>query len=118
MRMSSSRSALIGLKPKTLPMMDAVNKASAETGEVKGHYLNVTAATMEDMYERAELAKALGSVVIMVDLVAGYTAIQSMSRWARKNDLLLHLHPFDLQFHRRQFFTSRRRLRLKDIGKK
>ena len=26
--------------------------ASALSGEVKGHYLNATAATMEDMYER------------------------------------------------------------------
>ena len=26
-------------------------------GEIKGHYLNVTAATMEDMYERADFAK-------------------------------------------------------------
>ena len=34
--------------------------ASFETGERKGHYLNVTAATMEDMYERAEFAKSLG----------------------------------------------------------
>ncbi len=72
--------------------MEAVNKASAETGEVKGHYLNVTAATMEDMYQRAELARDLGSVIVMIDLVIGYTAIQSMSRWARRNDMLLHLH--------------------------
>ncbi|GIX29133.1 MAG: hypothetical protein KatS3mg123_3014 [Burkholderiales bacterium] len=59
---------------------------------MKGHYLNVTAATMEDMYERAEFAKELGSVIIMIDLVIGYTAIQSMSKWARKNDMILHLH--------------------------
>jgi ribulose-bisphosphate carboxylase large chain len=72
--------------------MEGVNRASAETGEVKGHYLNVTAATMEDMYERAEFAKELGSVIIMVDLVIGYTAIQSMSKWARRNNMLLHLH--------------------------
>ncbi|MEY3669822.1 MAG: form I ribulose bisphosphate carboxylase large subunit [Burkholderiaceae bacterium] len=72
--------------------MDAVNKAQANTGEVKGHYLNVTAATMEDMYERAEFAKELGSVIVMVDLVIGYTAIQSMSNWARKNDMILHMH--------------------------
>ena len=51
--------------------MDAVNKASAATGEVKGSYLNVTAATMEDMYERAEFAKELGSVIVMIDLVIG-----------------------------------------------
>ncbi|HWE64732.1 MAG TPA: RuBisCO large subunit C-terminal-like domain-containing protein, partial [Chloroflexota bacterium] len=29
--------------------MEAVNRASAATGEIKGHYLNVTAATMEDI---------------------------------------------------------------------
>ncbi|MEO7998005.1 MAG: RuBisCO large subunit C-terminal-like domain-containing protein, partial [Gemmatimonadaceae bacterium] len=72
--------------------MEAVNKASAATGEVKGHYLNVTAGTMEEMYERAEFAKCLGSVIIMIDLVIGYTAIQSMAIWARKNDMILHLH--------------------------
>ena len=28
----------------------------------------------------------------MIDLVIGYTAIQSMSNWARRNDMILHLH--------------------------
>ena len=62
--------------------MEAVNRAQAATGEIKGHYLNVTAATMEDMYERAEFAKDLGSVIVMIDLTVGYTAIQSMAKWA------------------------------------
>jgi ribulose-bisphosphate carboxylase large chain len=79
-------------RDRFLYCMEAVNKASAETGEVKGHYLNVTAGTMEEMYERAEFAKSLGSVIIMIDLVVGYTAIQSMAKWARKNDMILHLH--------------------------
>jgi ribulose-bisphosphate carboxylase large chain len=79
-------------RDRFLFVMEAVNRASAATGEVKGHYLNVTAATMEDMYERAELAKEPGSAIIMVDLVAGFTAIQSMARWARRNDVILHLH--------------------------
>ncbi len=79
-------------RDRFLFVMDAVNRASAASGEVKGHYLNVTAGTVEDMYERADLAKDLGSVVVMVDLVAGYSAIQSMSRWARDNDVILHLH--------------------------
>lgn len=79
-------------RDRFLYVMDAVNKAAAATGEVKGSYLNVTAATMEDMYERAEFAKELGSVVVMIDLVIGYTAIQSMAAWARKNDMILHLH--------------------------
>jgi len=47
---------------------------------------------MEDMYERAEFAKELGSVVVMVDLTVGYTALHSMSNWARANGMLLHLH--------------------------
>jgi ribulose-bisphosphate carboxylase large chain len=72
--------------------MEAVNRAQAATGEIKGHYLNVTAATMEDIYERAEFARELGSVIVMVDLTAGYTAIQSMARWARRNGVILHLH--------------------------
>ncbi|MBL8149642.1 MAG: ribulose-bisphosphate carboxylase large subunit, partial [Blastocatellia bacterium] len=79
-------------RDRFLYCMEGVNRASAATGEVKGHYLNVTAATMEDMYERAEFAKDLGSIIIMIDLVIGYTAIQSMSKWARKNDMILHLH--------------------------
>ena len=72
--------------------MEAVNRAAATSGEVKGHYLNVTAGTMEDMYERAELAKELGSNIIMIDLVIGYVATQSMAKWARKHDMILHMH--------------------------
>jgi len=72
--------------------MEAVHRAEAETGEIKGHYLNVTAGTMEDMYERAEFAKQLGSVIIMIDLTIGFTAMTSMSKWARKNSMILHLH--------------------------
>ncbi|HZR79437.1 MAG TPA: form I ribulose bisphosphate carboxylase large subunit [Chthoniobacterales bacterium] len=79
-------------RDRFLYCMEAVNRAQAATGEVKGTYLNVTAGTMEEMYERAEFAKSLGSVVVMIDLVIGYTAIQSMSKWARRNDMILHLH--------------------------
>jgi ribulose-bisphosphate carboxylase large chain len=84
--------AFMHWRDRFLFAMEAVNRAQAATGEVKGHYLNVTAGTMEDMYERAELAKDLGSCIIMIDLVIGYPAIQSMARWARRNDVLLHLH--------------------------
>jgi ribulose-bisphosphate carboxylase large chain len=82
----------MGWRDRFLYCMEAVNRASAATGEVKGHYLNVTAGTMEDMYERAEFARSLGSIIIMIDLVIGYTAIQSMAKWARRNDMILHLH--------------------------
>jgi len=79
-------------RERFLYVIEGVNKAAAKTGTVKGSYLNVTAATMEEMYERAEFAKQLGSVIIMIDLIIGYTAIQSIAFWARKNDLILHLH--------------------------
>jgi ribulose-bisphosphate carboxylase large chain len=72
--------------------MEGVNHAACLTGEVKGHYLNATGATMEDMYERANFCAQLGSVIVMIDLVIGYTAIQSMAKWSRKNDMILHLH--------------------------
>jgi ribulose-bisphosphate carboxylase large chain len=84
--------AFMHWRDRFLFCMEAVNRAQAASGEIKGHYLNVTAATMEDMYERANFAKELGSVVVMIDLVVGYTAIQSMSKWARRNDMILHLH--------------------------
>jgi ribulose-bisphosphate carboxylase large chain len=73
-------------------VMEAVSRAEAATGEVKGSYMNVTAGTMEEMYERAEYAKELGSIIIMIDLTIGYTAIQSMAKWARANGMILHLH--------------------------
>src|SRR5919109_1400215 len=79
-------------RERFLYCMEAVNRAQAATGEIKGTYLNVTAATMEDMYERAEFARELGSNIVMIDLVIGYTAIQSMARWARKNNMILHMH--------------------------
>jgi ribulose-bisphosphate carboxylase large chain len=79
-------------RERFLYCMEAVHRAMESTGEVKGHYLNVTASTMEEMYERAEFAKELGSVIIMIDLTIGFTAMQSMSNWARANSMLLHLH--------------------------
>ena len=45
--------------------IEAVHRAEEQTGEIKGHYMNVTAATMEDMYERAEFAKEIGCVIVM-----------------------------------------------------
>jgi ribulose-bisphosphate carboxylase large chain len=84
--------AFMHWRERFLYCMEAVKRAEASTGEVKGTYLNVSAGTMEDIYERAEFAKELGSVIIMIDLVIGYSAIQSISKWARKNDMILHLH--------------------------
>jgi len=79
-------------RERFLYVQEGITRASAATGEVKGSYLNVTAGTMEEVYERAQYAKELGTIIIMIDLVMGYTAIQSIALWARKNDLILHLH--------------------------
>merc|ERR1712217_994399 len=79
-------------RERCLYSMEGVHHAVAVTGELKGHYLNVTAATMEGIYERAEFCKDLGSIIMMIDLVIGYTAIQSMGKWSRKYDVILHLH--------------------------
>jgi len=79
-------------RDRYLYCIEAVNKAQAASGEIKGHYLNITAGDMEAMYERAEFAKEIGSVVVMMDLTIGYTAMTSMSKWSRKNGVLLHLH--------------------------
>ena len=79
-------------RERFLYCQEGIQRAMAATGEVKGSYLNVTAGTMEDIYERAEYAKELGTMVVMIDLVMGYTAIQSAAIWSRKNDMILHLH--------------------------
>jgi ribulose-bisphosphate carboxylase large chain len=47
-------------------LAEAIYKSQAETGEVKGHYLN-TAGTCEEMLFRAEFAKDLGVPIIMHD---------------------------------------------------
>ena len=72
---------------------EAIYKSQQETGERKGHYLNVTAPDPEAMYERAEFAKELGMPIIMHDfLTAGFTANTGLAKWCRKNGMLLHIH--------------------------
>jgi ribulose-bisphosphate carboxylase large chain len=79
-------------RERFLYCMEAVRRAEAETGERKGHYLNVTAGTMEEMYRRADFAAEIGSVIVMIDLTVGFTAMTSMSKWARDHGVILHLH--------------------------
>jgi len=72
---------------------EAIQKAEQETGEKKGHYLNVTAATPEEMYKRAEFAKEVGSPILMHDfLTGGFTANTGLANWCRDNGMLLHIH--------------------------
>ena len=72
---------------------DAIDKAERETGERKGHYLNVTAPTSDEMMKRAEYAKELGQPIIMHDfLTGGFTANTGLANWCRENGMLLHIH--------------------------
>src|SRR5260370_24632108 len=65
-------------RDRFLYSMEAVNRAEAMTGEVKGSYLKVTSATMEHMYERAEFSSQLGSVIVTIYLLIGYPTLQSV----------------------------------------
>jgi ribulose-bisphosphate carboxylase large chain len=74
-------------------VQEAISKAQAETNEMKGHYLNVTAGTCEEMMKRAEFAKEIGTPIIMHDFfTGGFTANTTLARWCRDNGLLLHIH--------------------------
>ncbi|CAN6440725.1 unnamed protein product [Victoria cruziana] len=71
---------------------EAIYKAHAETGEIKGHYLNATASTSEEMIKRAVCARELGVPIIMHDyLTRGFTANTSLAHYYRDNGLLLHI---------------------------
>ena len=50
-------------RDRFLFVQEAIEKAQAETGEIKGHYLNVTAPTCEEMLERADFAKEIGTPI-------------------------------------------------------
>ncbi|PKI54236.1 hypothetical protein CRG98_025371 [Punica granatum] len=72
---------------------EALYKAQAETGEIKGHYLNATAGTSEEMIKRAVFARELGAPIVMHDyLTGGFTASTSLAHYCRDNGLLLHIH--------------------------
>ena len=79
-------------RERFLYVQEGITRACAATGEVKGSYMNMTAGNMDEVIARGEYAKELGTVIVMIDLVMGYTAIQSAAYWARKNDMILHLH--------------------------
>ena len=79
-------------RERFLYCIEGINRAAAATGEVKGSYLNMTAGNNDELITRGEFAKELGSVIVMIDLVIGYTAIQTAAIWARANHMILHLH--------------------------
>ncbi|KAI5438038.1 hypothetical protein KIW84_023956 [Lathyrus oleraceus] len=72
---------------------EAIYKSQAETGEIKGHYLNATAGTCEEMLKRVVFARELGVPIVMHDyLTGGFTANTTLSHYYRDNGLLLHIH--------------------------
>jgi ribulose-bisphosphate carboxylase large chain len=80
-------------RDRFLFVAEAIYKSQAETGEVKGHYLNATAGTAEEMIKRAVCAKELAMPIVMHDyLTGGFTANTSLANYCRDNGLLLHIH--------------------------
>ncbi|KAK8303077.1 hypothetical protein V6Z11_D04G126300 [Gossypium hirsutum] len=72
---------------------EVIYKSQAETGEIKGHYLNAIAGTCEEMIKRAVRARELGVPIIMHDyLTGGFTSNTSLAHYYQDNDLLLHIH--------------------------
>jgi ribulose-bisphosphate carboxylase large chain len=74
-------------------VMEAVHQAEAETGEAKGHWLNVTAGSTEQVLERVEYAEHLGSRYVMSDyLTLGFAGHQSLVKRAAELGLTVHVH--------------------------
>ncbi|KAK7310350.1 hypothetical protein RJT34_07812 [Clitoria ternatea] len=72
---------------------EAIYKAQAKTGEIKGHYLNATAGTCKEMIKRAICARELGAPIVMHDyLTGGFTANTTLAHYCRDNGLLLHIY--------------------------
>ena len=69
---------------------EASMAATRETNEFKTHMVNISAATLAKMEERALWARELELACVMVDSAAiGWAAVQSIAAFCAKNDLLL-----------------------------
>uniref|UniRef100_A0A0E0BJS1 Ribulose bisphosphate carboxylase large chain n=1 Tax=Oryza glumipatula TaxID=40148 RepID=A0A0E0BJS1_9ORYZ len=65
----------------------------ARTSEIKGHYLNATTGTCEEMIKRVVFAGKLWVPIVMHDyLTGGFTANTSLAHYCCNNGLLLHIH--------------------------
>jgi ribulose-bisphosphate carboxylase large chain len=72
---------------------EAIYKSQAETGEIKGHYLNAIAGTCEDMMKRVAFFKELGTIIFIHDyLTNGYIVNTILAHYCRYNDLFFHIH--------------------------
>lgn len=73
--------------------MEAVEKAKAETGEMKGHWFNVTAGSTEESLRRLEFLKEQGSNMFMFDFItAGFAATADIVKRAGELRMIMHCH--------------------------
>lgn len=73
--------------------MDAVRRAEAETGEARGHFFNVTAASTEEALRRLEHIAGQGSRYVMYDfLTAGFAASADVFKRAAELGVIVHCH--------------------------
>jgi len=78
--------------------MEASIARKPHTGEIKGTISNVTAGHDGEHVRAAAFARELAHNIIMIDIVSGYTAIQSMAKWARRNAMIrMHRGPRTLR---------------------
>ena len=69
---------------------DAVADAQYESGEIKFHAANVTAATHEQMLERAEFAFEQGNHALLIDSGAmGIASVQTLTKFCYEHGMLL-----------------------------
>jgi ribulose-bisphosphate carboxylase large chain len=73
--------------------LELLRQAEAETGERKGYWANVTAATTEEMLRRTNLVADEGGRFVMVDfLTVGFAAAASLRAETERLGLALHAH--------------------------
>ena len=80
-------------RDRFLYCMEAVEQGDGRDRRGEGHTISTSPpAPWRTCTSAPNSPSELGSVIVMIDLVIGYTAIQSMAKWARRNDMILHLH--------------------------
>jgi ribulose-bisphosphate carboxylase large chain len=73
--------------------LEMLHKAEAETGEKKGYWANLTAATVDEMAKRAQAIKDNGGIFAMVDFITvGYTGVASLRQITDELGLIIHAH--------------------------
>ncbi|WP_456475317.1 type III ribulose-bisphosphate carboxylase [Candidatus Pyrohabitans sp.] len=78
-------------KKRVVLTLEKREKAERETGERKVYMANITAPTIDEMFERLEFVKDNGGEYVMLDVViAGFTAVQTLR--SKNPGVVLHAH--------------------------